>query len=108
MWRAARDRPDAPAVIAYENGAHAETLTFHRLSETVDRFGGALPELGVDRGDVVVVHLPNCWMLSPLYLACARIGISAITTVRPMSAPIISGRRRIRSAITPKNRLGPQ
>jgi len=83
LWRAARDRPDAPGVIAYENGAHAETLTYRRLSETVDRFAGALLELGVDRGDVVVVHLPNWWMLSPLYLACARIGAVVATVIPP-------------------------
>ncbi len=83
LWRAARDRPDAAAVIAHENGAHAATLTYRRLAETVDRFAGALLELGVDRGDVVVVHLPNWWMLSPLYLACSRIGAVVASVIPP-------------------------
>jgi cyclohexanecarboxylate-CoA ligase len=83
LWRAARDRPDAVAVIAYENGAHASTLTYRRLSETVERFAAALLELGVGRGDVVVVHLPNWWMLSPLYLACARIGAVVASVIPP-------------------------
>ena len=83
LWRAARDRPDAAAVIAYENGAQASTLTYRRLAETVDRFAGALLELGVRRGDVVVVHLPNWWMLSPLYLACSRIGAVVASVIPP-------------------------
>src|ERR1039458_10413790 len=68
LRRGARDRPDAAAVIGYENGAHARTLTYRELAQAVDRFAGGLLELGVSRGDVVVVHLPNWWMLSPLYL----------------------------------------
>jgi cyclohexanecarboxylate-CoA ligase len=83
MWRAAKDRPDAAAVIAYENGAHARTLTYRELAQTVDRFAGALLELGVSRGDIVVVHLPNWWMLSPLYLACARLGAVAASVIPP-------------------------
>lgn len=74
LARAGEIRPDMPAVIAYENGKHATTLTYRQLASTVDRFAGALTALGVGRGDVVVVHLPNWWMLNPLYLACARVG----------------------------------
>jgi cyclohexanecarboxylate-CoA ligase len=79
--RAVRDRPDAPAVIAYENGEHARTLTYRELAQTVDRFAAALAELGVGRGDVVVVHLPNWWMLTPLYLACGRLRAVVATVV---------------------------
>jgi cyclohexanecarboxylate-CoA ligase len=90
LWRAARDRPDAAAVIAYENGAHATTLTYRRLAETVDQFAGALLELGVGRGDVVVVHLPNWWMLSPLYLACSRIGAVVASVIPPFGGRELS------------------
>ena len=90
LWRAARDRPDAAAVIAYENGAHATTLTYRRLAETADRFAGALLELGVRRGDVVVVHLPNWWMLSPLYLACSRIGAVVASVIPPFGGRELS------------------
>src|SRR5579875_3043833 len=81
--RAARDRPAAPAVIAYQNGAHTRTLTYRDLAATVDRFAAALAELGVGAGDVVLVHLPNWWMLTPLYLACGRLRAVIATAIPP-------------------------
>ena len=83
LARAVRERPESPAVIAYENGTPAKTLTYRELAATVDRFAGALTELGVGRGDVVLVHLPNWWMLTPLYLACARLRAVVATAIPP-------------------------
>jgi cyclohexanecarboxylate-CoA ligase len=71
---AARDRPDHPAIITYEGGEHARTLTYAELATMVARFAGALRSLGVGRGDVVMIYLPNRWVLTPLYLACNQIG----------------------------------
>jgi cyclohexanecarboxylate-CoA ligase len=78
---AARERGDHPAIIAYESGALARTLTYRELAAMVARFAGALTELGVGRGDVVVIYLPNLWAVTALYLACNRIGA--------VSAPVI-------------------
>ena len=98
LWRHARDRPDAAAVVAYENGVHATTLTYVQLAQTVERFAGALTELGVSRGDVVVVHLPNWWMLSPLYLACARVGAVAASVIPPFGGRELSHILRVTAA----------
>lgn len=81
LARSVRERPDQPAVIAYEDGKQARTLSYRDLTQTVDRFAAALTELGIGRGDVVVVHLPNWWMLTPLYLACGRIRAVVATVV---------------------------
>jgi cyclohexanecarboxylate-CoA ligase len=83
LARAVRERPQAPAVIAYEDGVHARTLSYSQLAATVDRFAAALTELGVGPGDVVLVHLPNWWMLSPLYLACGRLRAVVATAIPP-------------------------
>jgi cyclohexanecarboxylate-CoA ligase len=83
LWRHAAQRPEAAAIIAYESGTHARTLTYQQLAKTVDRFAGALIELGVGPGDVVMAHLPNWWMLTPLYLSCARIGAVIASVVPP-------------------------
>lgn len=72
--RAVRDRPQTAALITYQQGTHARTLSYRELAALTERFAGALVELGVRERDVVVVHLPNWWMLTPLYLACARVG----------------------------------
>ena len=82
LARAAAERPGAAAIIAYRDGVHDRTLSYRELAGTVERFAGALTELGVGRGDVVMVQLPNWWMLTPLYLACTRLG-AVIATASP-------------------------
>jgi cyclohexanecarboxylate-CoA ligase len=74
LQRAAQADPDKPAVISYVSGSLARTINYREFAALVDRFAAALLELGVRRRDVVAIHLPNWWMLTPLYLACARIG----------------------------------
>jgi cyclohexanecarboxylate-CoA ligase len=84
---AAERRPDHPAIISYEGGQPARTLTYAELADTVSRCAGALRELGVGPGDVVVLYLPNLWMLTPLYLACNRIGAVSSPVI-----PVLGGR----------------
>src|SRR3954447_23303792 len=74
LARAVRTTPDKPAIISYVGGSLRRTVSYRELDAWVDRFAAGLLELGVQRRDVVAIHLPNWWMLSPLYLACARIG----------------------------------
>lgn len=94
LARWAATRADHPAIIGYENGALARTVTYAELSALVERFAGALAELGVGHGDAVVQYLPNRWMLAPLYLACARLGAVAAPGQRLM------GGREIRHVLT--------
>lgn len=74
VHRAAQADPDKPAIISYSGGALARTVSYAEYRVLIDRFAAALLELGLRRGDVVAIHLPNWWMLNPLYLACSRIG----------------------------------
>ena len=74
LARAAEAHPDKVAIISYVSGSLARTVTYREFAGLVDRFAAGLLELGVRRQDVVAIHLPNWWMLTPLYLACARIG----------------------------------
>jgi cyclohexanecarboxylate-CoA ligase len=85
--RWAAQRPDHPAIIGYEGGKLARIVTYAELAALVARFAGALAELGVDQGDVVVAYLPNRWIIGPLYLACARIGAVAAPVL-----PALAGR----------------
>lgn len=73
LARAAETRPEHPAIIAYQ-GDTPRTICYRELADLVERFAGALLALGVERGDVVATYLPNVWQLTPLWLACARIG----------------------------------
>ncbi len=90
----AREHGDKPALIAYQGGELAREISYRELQILVDRFARALRELGVGRGDVVVIYLPNYWMLTPLYLACGRIGA--------ISSPLIPilAERELRHVLT--------
>ncbi len=94
LWRGVRADPGKTAIIAYSNGSLARTISYRELAGLVDRFAAGLLELGVRRRDVVAVHLPNWWMLTPLYLACARIGA--------VPAPVMPalGARELRHVLT--------
>jgi cyclohexanecarboxylate-CoA ligase len=86
LGAAARTRPAHPAIIAYDDGKLARSLTYADLAALVGRFAGALTELGVGRGDVVVLYLPNLWQLTALYLACNRIGAVASPVIPTLDA----------------------
>ena len=73
----AAQRPDHPAVVAYEGGRLAHETSYAQLAVLAERFAGALAELGVGRGDVVMIYVPNWWLLGPMYLGCARAGAIA-------------------------------
>ncbi|MEU5978906.1 AMP-binding protein [Streptomyces sp. NPDC047315] len=76
LRRAVARRPDKAALVCYRDG-EPETLSYAELAERVDRIAVNLRRLGVRRGDVVTLQLPNSWQLVALCLACARIGAVA-------------------------------
>ncbi|MEO9239041.1 MAG: AMP-binding protein, partial [Jatrophihabitantaceae bacterium] len=86
LARAVLTHPDKAAIISYRGGKLVRTVNYGELGMLVDRFAAALLELGVQRQDVVVIHLPNWWMLSPLYLACSRIGAIPAPAVPALGA----------------------
>jgi propionyl-CoA synthetase len=68
-------RGEAAAVI-YDSpvtGA-SERLTYAELLEEVSRFAGGLRDLGVERGDRVVIYMPMIPQTLVAMLACARLG----------------------------------
>jgi salicylate---CoA ligase len=71
VWNAAAGRLDAPAVIDGEL-----RLTYRSVLARADALAAALTgELGLRRGDRIVVQLPNCWQFAVLLLGCLRAGI---------------------------------
>ena len=67
--------PDKPAVIADSiDGGTPVRLTYRELGDRVARTAAALAGLGVARGDVVALQLPNWWEFVIAALACGRIG----------------------------------
>lgn len=67
--------PDKIALTAVrlDSGA-ARRFSYRELATLADRVAVGLSRLGVGRGDVVAMQLPNWWQFTVLYLACSRIG----------------------------------
>ena len=74
----ARSTPDKPAIVTEES-----QLTYAAWHDRVLRLAGALQELGVDKGDVVAVQLPNIPEFLTAFLAIAALGAVTQTLHMP-------------------------
>ncbi|MEV7419421.1 AMP-binding protein [Streptomyces sp. NPDC089919] len=84
LRRQARERPRKLAIAGRRlEEARTDTLDYAELARLTDRFAGALLELGVERGDVVAVQLPNRWEMVPLMFACMAVG-AVICPIAPV------------------------
>ncbi len=71
----AAGRGAQPAIIHDSPVTGTKTvITYAELANAVARFGGALRNLGVDRGDRVIIYMPMVPEAAIAMLACARIG----------------------------------
>ncbi|QDG68760.1 AMP-binding protein [Pseudarthrobacter sp. NIBRBAC000502772] len=72
---AAKRHPHKAAIVSYRKGSPLpQTVTYGQLNALIERFAGALNSLGVGKGDVVSIQLPNTWEFPALALAAMRIG----------------------------------
>lgn len=73
--RHAQERPDAPALIYVSTETGQEvTYSFKQLQSHVMTMAASLIELGVGRGDRVLIYMPMVAQAAFAMLACARIG----------------------------------
>ncbi|MGZ0217399.1 MAG: AMP-binding protein, partial [Acidimicrobiales bacterium] len=63
---------DKVAIVSrrHDDPAAMSVLSYRQLGRYVDRFAGALVDLGVEPGQIVSVQLPNNWQFAALALAC--------------------------------------
>ena len=70
-----RDRPDQPALIYVSTETGQErTYSFRELHREVQRTAAALKDMGVVKGDRVLIYMPMIAEAAFAMLACARIG----------------------------------
>ena len=62
-------------------------VTYKQFQDYVKRLATALVDLGIQKGDVVAIHLPNCIQYIVSYYAITRIGAIA-TGINPTYQPI--------------------
>ncbi len=63
-------------------GLKPERLTYRELDRAVDAVAEGLLAKGIQKDDIILVQLPNCWELAMLYLAITRTG--ALISPMPM------------------------
>ncbi len=61
-------------------------LTYAELKNLTDRFATALFGLGIEKGERVAIHLPNCPQFAIAYYAVLKIG-AVFTPLSPLLAP---------------------
>jgi long-chain acyl-CoA synthetase len=77
----AAQRPEAPALQYFHR-----SISYRELDEAASRFASALQSLGVGRGDVVGLHLPNVPQYPIALAAIAKLGATG-SGVSPLLAP---------------------
>jgi long-chain acyl-CoA synthetase len=77
--RAAEKWPDRPLLIFY-----GKRITFKELVVLTKRFATALADLGVKKGDVVALYLPNCPQFVIAYYGAMRLG-AVVTAISPLA-----------------------
>lgn len=73
----AQDRPEKDLLIF--EGSHifdgrVESYSFKKMESLINRFGNALKELGLKKGDRAAIYLPNCPEFIIAYLGIMKIG----------------------------------
>ncbi|ANI93855.1 acyl-CoA synthetase [Dietzia timorensis] len=63
--------PDRPAIV----DSRGRTSTYSNLVSAAHRFANGLQDLGVGRGDAIVILAPNCLEFVELYFAALEIGV---------------------------------
>lgn len=75
LQASATSTPDKLALLAYRvDRPAAVRLTYQDLADRVARAAASLRRMGVGRGDVVSVQLPNWWEFTVIALAAFRVG----------------------------------
>ena len=66
---------DDLALTSYQAGEDSPvSFTYAELNTVVTRMAAGMAAMGVEKGGVVSCQLPNCWQMTALLLACARLG----------------------------------
>ena len=69
------DAPDRIAIVDHNSMTGERTeLSYAAFARRVDRIAASLSRLGIGKGDVVSLQLPNWWMFNALHFAALRIG----------------------------------
>jgi len=78
---AVRNHPDRTAQIFF-----GERLSYRLIGEHSDRLANALKEMGIGKGDVVAIHMPNSPSYTVAFFAALKIG-AIVSPMNPLYTP---------------------
>jgi acetyl-CoA synthetase len=90
---------EKPAVVFEGDAGQCRTLTYGQLDAQVRRFAANLVQLGVGRGDRVVLFLPVVPEATVAFLACAMIGAISVPAFTGYGAEALATRLRDSEAV---------
>ncbi len=79
--RKVRQHGDKPFIIFVDKDLNEEILTYSELDEQVNRLANWLLSKGIQKGDFVMVHLPNSTGFIVAVHACTKIGAIMIPSI---------------------------
>ncbi|OGP61658.1 MAG: hypothetical protein A2V65_04165 [Deltaproteobacteria bacterium RBG_13_49_15] len=82
LRQTARRYPDDKAIVFL-----GSMITYRRLEDLVDRLSTAFHRMGLRKGDVVAMMLPNSHQFVVVFYACQRLGIT-VTAINPTYKPM--------------------
>ena len=75
LQKALQANPDKIFIVDYNSvSGRQRTISYRQIDRFSKRIAARLAGLGIERGDVVAVQLPNWWEFVAIHLACVRIG----------------------------------
>ncbi len=101
----AAEHPDTTAIVSYRSG-HATPVrhTYAELELLTRRVAGALIDLGIEKGNVVSIQLPNSWEFPALVYGILRAGAIVnplVPIFRSRELEFILGRTNSRVLVVP-------
>ncbi|MBN1771333.1 MAG: AMP-binding protein, partial [Deltaproteobacteria bacterium] len=82
LRQTAKRHPDDKAIVFLDS-----VMTYRRLDDLVDRLATSLHRLGLAKGDVVALMLPNSHQFVVAFYACQRLGLT-VTAINPTYKPM--------------------
>ena len=84
LWAAAEQHPERGIRIYDRRAENCDTKTYPEFLESVRRSASSLQQLGVQRGDRILVALPTSWDMLGVWLGCVYLGAYPAAIAPPL------------------------
>ncbi|WP_195575612.1 acyl-CoA synthetase [Paenibacillus sp. 1001270B_150601_E10] len=89
-----RHDPEKLALVYLDESGHEEQITYGELTKQMNKLAALLNQLGLVKGDRVLVMIPRRIISYVIYLACMKLGLAVIPSSQMLRAKDLSYRIR--------------